>query len=497
MALLSLAFPYFSGGFPLSLSRRRTLTLVAALFLAGCGTTGQLPASPGALAGLTLDRQLDRTERGQLEVSLNATEQGRKLLATVADVATYRLTVTGGSLSAPLVKTCAAPSGSNGKVSALFDELEPGTYTVMVEALDAAGQVIGSASQSAEVKKGKCTVVSLHVKLDPTYVDNRHGSVQVQITVEDGDIIERPIAICAPADGFVPLDGNCATPTPSPSVEPAQAFAVGAGYAIDGDAQGFAYQGAGAVIRKIAPTGDVVAEFPVVGAVYGLEVDPFGNVWSTSNAAGFVSKVNPATGEVVNIDVGDPNGLSGVDFDGEGNAYVLHHGIHRVLKISQAGVIVASFPIPGSFGASNEVVVTPNGEMWITSDYHRNFVSRLSPTGEVIGQYGNVNEPYGICADSQGNVWVANRALSTVTKFSPNGDLLGSFDIGHASWDIVADQNDNIWVSPWGGGATGAVKLSNAGEVLGRFAPTEMWLGTDGLGYVWGSGASGVTRVHQ
>jgi streptogramin lyase len=479
----------------LALSRRHTIALVATLFLAGCGSVTPLPAPSTTLAGMALDRQVDRAERGQLEVSLNATEQGRKLLATISDVATYRLTVSGGNLSVPLVKTCAAPSGSNGKVSALFDELPPGDYTVLVEALDAAGNVIGSASQSAEVKKGKCTVVSLHIKLDPTYVENRHGSMQVQITVEDGDIVERPIEPCAPANGFVSLDGNCATPTPSPSVAPTQAFAVGTGYAIDGDGQGFAYQGAGAVIRKISPNGEVVAEFPVAGAVYGLEVDPFGNVWSTSNAAGYVSKVNPATGEVTDIFVGDPNGLSGIDFDGEGNAYVLHHGIHRVVKISQAGVIVSVFPIPGSFGASNEIVVTPNGEMWITSDFHRNFVSRLSPTGELLGQYGHVNEPYGICADSQGNVWVANRALSTVTKFGPNGDLLGAYDIGHTAWDITVDQNDNLWVSPWGG--ADVVKLANDGTVLGRFVPAQTWLGTDGLGYVWGSGVGGVTRTQQ
>jgi hypothetical protein len=73
--------------------------------------------------------------------------------------------------------------------------------------------------------------------------------------------------------------------------------------------------------------------------------------------------------------------------------------------------------------------------------------------------------------------------------------LLGTFDIGHAAWDITVDQNNNIWVSPWGG--ADVVKLSNDGAILGRFAPAEMWLGTDGLGYVWGSGASGVTRTQQ
>ena len=148
------------------LFHRRYAALLAAsvLLAAGCGTTARTPVMPVQLANMAIDRQTDRSELGQLQVDLKTTEQSRKVLATVADVTRYRITVSGNGLTTPIVKTCAAPTGSNGKVSALFDELLPGDYTITVEALDADGNVIGSDTQVATVKKGKCTVVNLHIK---------------------------------------------------------------------------------------------------------------------------------------------------------------------------------------------------------------------------------------------------------------------------------------------------------------------------------------------
>jgi hypothetical protein len=145
----------------------------------------------------------------------------RSVRSLVADVAFYRVTLTGNGLPAPMVKQCAAPANSNGKVSVRFDDLAPGTYTMTVEALDADMAVMGSDSQQGTVVRGECVYIDLHIKLQPTEVTSDKGSIGARITVEDGGTVTRPIGPCPENDGFVPIDGSsCPVPSPTPTPRP-------------------------------------------------------------------------------------------------------------------------------------------------------------------------------------------------------------------------------------------------------------------------------------
>ena len=66
------------------------------------------------------------------------------------------------------------------------------------------------------------------------------------------------------------------------------------------------------------------------------------------------------------------------------------------------------------------IAIDASGNIWVTSS-HDNTITKLSPTGETIGEYNTAGEtPFGIAIDSGGNVWVANNGFpqesNTVTE---------------------------------------------------------------------------------
>ncbi|MDB5099258.1 MAG: hypothetical protein JWM80_3679 [Cyanobacteria bacterium RYN_339] len=194
---------------------RNGLIVAACLGLVGgCGThTARLTSSGVAVEPVSPDTA------GAVQVTMSGQVADRAVRSLVSDVAFYRITLTGNGLAAPLVKQCAAPTGSNGKVSVRFDDLTPGTYTMTVEALDANMAVLGSDSQPGTVTPGLCTYIDLHVKLPPTGVGSDNGSLGARITVEDGGTVTGPVGDCPANEGFVPIDGSTC-PVPAPTATP-------------------------------------------------------------------------------------------------------------------------------------------------------------------------------------------------------------------------------------------------------------------------------------
>jgi hypothetical protein len=198
---------------------RNGLVLLACLALVGgCGRQpNTLTASPTGVSVAPVSADAP----GAVEVTMTGAVADRSVRSLIADVAFYRITLSGNGLAAPIVKQCAAPAGSNGKVSVRFDDLAPGTYTMTVEALDANMAVLGSDSQPGTVAAGLCTYIDLHIKLQPTEVGSDKGSLGARITVEDGGTVTRPVGDCPANEGFVSIDGSsCPAPAPSPTPRP-------------------------------------------------------------------------------------------------------------------------------------------------------------------------------------------------------------------------------------------------------------------------------------
>ena len=87
-------------------------------------------------------------------------------------------------------------------------------------------------------------------------------------------------------------------------------------------------------------------------------------------------------------------------------------------------------------------------------------ITKLSPSGAVIGTYVAGSFPIGMAIDKTGDVWVENYGNRTpgtapgdsnVTKLSPSGVVLGTYVVGsYPAGGIAIDASGNVWVSNWG-----------------------------------------------
>ncbi|MEB3195946.1 MAG: hypothetical protein VKP62_01975 [Candidatus Sericytochromatia bacterium] len=106
--------------------------------------------------------------------------QGRRLLATVAQVEALRLRLTGPS---PVEARLDAASLAGGQGYVVIADLVPGSYSLQVDALGAGNAVLGTKREAASVSAGVTTAVAVNLQLDPETVAAQTGGLQALITL--------------------------------------------------------------------------------------------------------------------------------------------------------------------------------------------------------------------------------------------------------------------------------------------------------------------------
>lgn len=109
-------------------------------------------------------------------------------------------------------------------------------------------------------------------------------------------------------------------------------------------------------------------------------------------------------------------------------------------------------------------LIDGNGVIWSARNLLRWDVANplIGPNGDPDGAGGSVGPPvfgrnwsgqngvdsYGLCIDSQGNVWNTQLSGNRIWKYAADGTLLGSFAHGdNNAQGCVVDQNDDVWVA--------------------------------------------------
>ncbi len=158
-------------------------------------------------------------------------------------------------------------------------------------------------------------------------------------------------------------------------------------------------------------------------------------------------------------------------------------------------------------------LIDPNGVIWSSKPLLR-WDTSLPLTGPNGGNWkGYSHNSYGLCIDSQGNVWNTEYGWN-IRKFDPAGNLIGTFNHGfNYAQGCVVDSNDHVWVAQSSMGNT-VGHLLNDGTYIGMVTvgsgPTGV--AVDAAGKIWATnynsetasridptagsiGANGVTRV--
>jgi sugar lactone lactonase YvrE len=160
---------------------------------------------------------------------------------------------------------------------------------------------------------------------------------------------------------------------------------------------------------------------------HGMYVDREGNVWVTDSHGG------------------DGKGHQVIKFSPEGKV---------LLTLGKAGV---SGDGPDTFNQPSDVVVAPNGDIFVADGHDRNTNARIvkfSKDGKFIKTWGKLgsapgefNTPHALAFDSRGRLFVGDRENNRIQIFDQDGKFLDQWTQFSRPSGIYIDKNDIIYVA--------------------------------------------------
>nr|ART36397.1 C664 [uncultured bacterium] len=142
-------------------------------------------------------------------------------------------------------------------------------------------------------------------------------------------------------------------------------------------------------------------------------------------------------------------------------------------------------------------LIDPNGVIWSSNPLLRWDTSKPL-TGPNGGNWTGYNHgSYGLCIDSEGNVWNTSFNGGGIRKFAPDGTLLGTFNMGSPlAQGCVVDRNDHVWIAhslSRGINTVGHLKKDGSlvGVVTVGSGPTGV--AVDGSGKIWATNHNSLT----
>ncbi len=238
----------------------------------------------------------------------------------------------------------------------------------------------------------------------------------------------------------------------------------------------------------------------------GLTVDPSGIVYVADGSNRTIRKVTPAgvvttfagnagpAGEETGL-IGSDNGYGsaarfgtpwGIVMDPVGNLYVADKLNHTIREITPDGGVLTLYGTPGHAGSQDGAAGLFDGPSGLAMDQAGNlFVSdetqhtvrKITPAGVVstlagkpgergsadgVGSAARFNQPLGLAADQQGNVYVADSKNNTIRRITAagvvttlgglpgvSGDTDGAGNLARFSWPcgVAVDAVGNIYVT--------------------------------------------------
>jgi hypothetical protein len=298
---------------------------------------------------------------------------------------------------------------------------------------------------------------------------------------------------------------------------------------------------AGKTVYRFTPTGQLYPGSPYAGggldgAGFGIGIDPVGRIWignfgfeapactGTEEAATHDSvSVFDADGRPLSPETGfSAGGISwpqGTVSDRAGNIWVANCGNDSVTLIPDGDPARARNIAGDRLGLKKpfDVAIDGRGRAWVTGNGN----DKVAVIGHrrIRTIQGTFDQPMGIAADRNGNMWVANSARidvpcpdgARVTDPGPTGSitLIGAdgqiargapFTGGGLSipWGIAVDGNDQVWVANFGSlldeGGSSLVRLSQfCGTDVARCPPG--WRTGQPISPATGYTSDGLTRV--
>jgi virginiamycin B lyase len=180
-------------------------------------------------------------------------------------------------------------------------------------------------------------------------------------------------------------------------------------------------------------------------------------VWYTGQAAGNLGRLDPQSGKIEVISLGQGSRPHGVIIGPDGGAWVTDGGLNANLRVDPKTKAVKVFRLPEEFGNANLNTATfdRRGIYWFTGQ--NGMYGRVDPaTGKVEAWKAPKGRgPYGIATTPMGDVWYASLAGDHIAKIdivSGEATVVEPPRPGVGPRRIWSDSKGLLWVSFWHSG---------------------------------------------
>ena len=271
------------------------------------------------------------------------------------------------------------------------------------------------------------------------WVGNRSGGTLVKVAVAEADCIDRnnngQIDTSRDGNNNTRIDGNelMAAGTDECIVLVVNLpGSVVRAVAIDAENNVWAGMWNSMVYHVVnADTGAVLATVDAGGSPYGAIIDG-NNLWSSNRGNGTLSRIDVAARQRTGTWAVPEGNLYGIGVDPEGDVWM---GQYSSGTGAQFNPQTQTFQRITLSGYPRGIAITGAGEVFVGL-YSANRIGKLnSQTGQVIGQY-DVGQTgvIGVALDDQGFVWGVNYSSQSATKMRQNGQVVSHHPVGSSPY---------------------------------------------------------------
>jgi len=169
-------------------------------------------------------------------------------------------------------------------------------------------------------------------------------------------------------------------------------------------------------------------DVPAGSHLHDVAPAPDGSVCYTGQNVGTLGRLDPATGEVTEIALGEGSAPHGVIVGPDGAAWITDGGLNAIVRVE--GTDVQLFPLPRPSNANlNTAAFDGDGILWFTGQ--NGVYGRVTPdAGDVeVFDAPRGAGPYGIDSTPSGHVWFVSLAGSYLAQrqmLGREGELWGA-----------------------------------------------------------------------
>jgi virginiamycin B lyase len=236
-------------------------------------------------------------------------------------------------------------------------------------------------------------------------------------------------------------------------------------------------------------------EYPVPVGSHPHDVAPAadGSVWYTAQTSGALGRLDPATGKILQIKLGEGSAPHGVIIGPDGAPWITDGGLNAIVTVSPATEAVRKFPLPaGRSGANlNTAAFDREGRVWFTGQ--SGVYGRVTPSTGLVEVWDapHGRGPYGVTVTPQGAIYFASLAGSYVGRINTAtgaATVLQPPTANQGARRVWSDSRGRIWVSEWDAGKVGLYDPGSNGWKEWRLPgqrPQAYAVYVDGQGMVW------------